>query len=154
MDKSIPFPQADDVAKIKRIITVSDESFITDVERMRVLLGDITGRQVQYYVSAAIYLGILNADKSFSEYGKSLRNANECEQDISLCRKIVSKEVFGEVYFTELVLGIVLDRDDIISIMKKNLSFNSEEMYRRRAQTVLKWIEWVLSKDSLHQSLR
>lgn len=150
MDKTIPFPQADDMAKIKKVLSVGEESFLKDVKRMQILLGDITDRQVQYYLSAAAFLGILNSDKTFTDYGRRLRNLNECEQDISLCQKIVSDEVFGEVYFSELILGITLDRDEVIAIMKKKLCFNSEEIYRRRAQTVIKWIEWIHSKDSLH----
>ena len=73
MDRTIPFPQADDIAKIKKVITVGEEAFIKDGKRMQVLLGDITDRQVQYYLSAAAFLGILNADKTFTDFGKHLR---------------------------------------------------------------------------------
>ena len=47
------------------------------------------------------------------------------------------------VYFLEKRLGTKLDRSDVIELLKTYVSFESEEMYKRRSQTIIKWIEWI-----------
>ena len=110
---------------------------------MQVILGDITPRQVQYYISAAQYLDIITIKKEFTEFGLLLRDAHETDKQILLSQRIVSKNIFGTVYFTQKVLGTKLSREEIVDIMKKENLFSSDEMYTRRSQTVLKWIEWI-----------
>lgn len=144
-NKCIPFPQADDISKIFKIINISNQSDIKNKNSMKIILGGITDRQVQYYINAVKYFGILNNLKEFTKVGNEIRSLNEYEQKIYFCRLIVSDPVFGEAYFSEKILGCSLEREDVITIMKKHLTFDSEEIYKRRAQTVLKWIGWINS---------
>lgn len=89
------------------------------------LLGDIASRQVQYYLSACMYLGIVDENKEFTEFGKSLRNKSSNTQNIELIQTILSNCVFGTVYVTEKMFQMKLKRDDVIEIMKKYIQFNS-----------------------------
>jgi len=146
-DKIIPFPQADDFTKIFKIINIVNPIDIKNVKSMKIVLGGITERQVQYYITAVMYLGLLNSKKEFTILGDEIRKQNEYSQKIAICRLIVSDPIFGEVYFSEKILGCKLEREDIISIMKKHVIFNSEEIYKRRSQTVFKWIEWINSNS-------
>ena len=116
--KEIPFPQADDINKVFKIIDVKNEADLLNVKMMQVILGDITSRQVQYYMSAAQYLDIITIKKEFTEFGLLLRDAHETDKQILLSQKIVSKNIFGTVYFTQKVLGTKLSRDEIVDIMK------------------------------------
>ena len=116
---------------------------------MRIILGDITERQVQYYLNAAMFLEIIDYNRCFTEFGEMLREQNYVNQKIHLAQKIISDRTFGEVYFTEHMLGIRLSKEEIVDIMKKNIVINSQDVFLRRAQTVLKWIEWVNSNDEL-----
>lgn len=143
MENKIPFPQADDFEKVIKLINLENVEKYNDKIALSMILGDIADRQVQYYLSACMYLGILDEKKNLTSKGVSIRKLNYAGQVVELSRIIVSDEIFGEVYFMQKYLEVKLTREDVIGIMKKKISFNSEELYKRRAQTVIKWIEWI-----------
>ena len=145
--RNVPFPQANDFEKIIAIINVDDDTKLKDYSGMGVYLGDISSRQVDYYISACVYLNIINKDKEFTEIGQRLRNLYGIEQKAELARVIVSDEIFGSVYFRQKMLGVKLEREDIIEIMKQYVVFDSEPMYARRASTVISWIKWILNNE-------
>ncbi len=146
MDKVIPFPQADDFEKIITLLNIDNEADLKDNDRLVELLGDISLRQINYYLSACVYLGLLDDKRHFTSDAYNLRTYSLKQQEIELSRRIVSDKVFGTVFFTEKLLGFKMPKEDIIDIMKENIILNSEEMYNRRAQTVMKWVEWINSK--------
>lgn len=143
MENKIPFPQADDFEKVIKLINLENIEKYNDKIALSMILGDIADRQVQYYLSACMYLGILDEKKNLTPKGVSIRKLNYAGQVVELSRIIISDEIFGEVYFMQKYLEVKLNREDVIGIMKKKISFNSEELYKRRAQTVIKWIEWI-----------
>lgn len=139
-----PFPQADDFEKVIQLLNLKDEEKLRDKDFICELLGDITDRQAQYYLSACQYLGFVSFDKKYTDYGERIRSLGESQQYIECAIAIVSKEVFGTAYFTGKMLGEPCSREDIIEIMHDhNVGFEKDEMYKRRAQTVVKWIEWI-----------
>jgi len=142
MDNAIPFPQADDFEKVISLLKIDDEEDLQSNMKISIQLGEITDRQVNYYLSAAAYLGLIEGRK-YTELGKKIREYDLIEQRIELIRLILSDEVFGTIYITEKRLGIKLSKEEIIDIMKKTVSFNSEEMFKRRAQTVASWVAWI-----------
>lgn len=145
--RNVPFPQANDFEKIIAIVNVDDDTKLKNYSGMGVYLGDISSRQVDYYISACVYLNIINKDKEFTEIGQRLRNLYGIEQKAELARVIVSDEIFGSVYFRQKMLGVKLEREDIIEIMKQYVVFDSEPMYARRASTVISWIKWILNNE-------
>lgn len=139
-----PFPQADDFEKIVQLMNLKDEERLKDKEFLCDLLGGITERQVQYYLSACQYLGFVTSDKKYTERGEAIRALGESQQYIEYAIAIVSKEVFGTVYFTGKMLGSPCSREDVIDYMRDHkVGIDTEEMYKRRAQTVVKWVEWI-----------
>lgn len=146
-NKDVPFPQANDFDKILRILNIEHTDRLGDKRYMSVQLDMITERQVQYYVSACAYLGLVNGKKEFTEMAHELRTRNLSEQIVELARLIVSNKVFGIAYFTQKMYQIKLTTEDIVDIMKENeVIFDSEAMYMRRAQTVSSWISWIDNK--------
>ena len=146
MDKNIPFPQADDFNKVISLLNIEDESNLKNKNKISLLFDGIADRQVQYYLSACMYLGFVDEKKEFTLLGKKLRNLSRAEQEIELAQIMISHDVFGHVYFLEKRLGTKLDRSDVIELLKTYVSFESEEMYKRRSQTIIKWIEWINDK--------
>ncbi|MGI6714125.1 MAG: DUF7226 domain-containing protein [Bacilli bacterium] len=142
----IPFPQANDFEKVIMILNINNEANLKKKSVISMILGDVEYRQVQYYVSALIYLGLATKEKTFSEKGKYIRTLGYSEQIIELAKLIVSKDVFGTAYFTEQFLKIKLDVDDVVQIMKIYVDFDSNSTYKRRAQTVISWLEWINNK--------
>lgn len=145
IEDKIPFPQADDFEKIVRIVNIDDESRLIDKDSMSRYLDDISPRQVQYYLSACMYLNIIDEKKKFTEEGMFLREQNNANQIIELIRLILSIRIFGMVYFSEKYLGVKFTREDIKNLMREHTKIDNDAVIHRRAQTVLKWIEWVNS---------
>ncbi|MDD4069952.1 MAG: hypothetical protein PHF05_05815 [Candidatus Izemoplasmatales bacterium] len=142
-ENNFPFPQADDFEKVVSLLNIKEESSLKNKTSVSMLLGDIDSRQVQYYLSALMYLDLVQANKSFTSKGQYIRSLGFSRQIVELARIIVSKDVFGTVYFTEKSLKVKMDRNDVIEVMKEFVHFSSDAMYKRRSQTVIKWIEWV-----------
>lgn len=147
MKDNIPFPQADDFEKVVSIINIDDPAKLMDYSKMSVILGNVSNRQVSYYISAAQYLGFLDKEKHFTSLGKSVRELVGIEQNAELARTIVSDRVFGTVYFKEKMLGIELEKEDIVEIMKDIIVLDSDTVYLRRSSTVRCWIKWIKSKE-------
>jgi hypothetical protein len=143
-NNEVPFPQADDFEKVIALLNVEDEGKFQDKKALGILLGEITDRQVQYYLSACQYLGLITADKHFTDLGDRIRSLGETQKMVELAILIVSKDIFGTVYFSEKSLGQKYTREEIIEIMHDHdLGFEKDEMFKRRAQTVLKWVQWI-----------
>lgn len=141
---NFPFPQADDFNKVISIINIDEESKLPDKPYISRMLGDVSDRQVQYYLSACQYLGIITVDKKFTELGNRIRSFGRTQQFVQLARIIASDEIFGTVYFSEKIFGYKLSREDVIDVMRScDLGIENEESFKRRAQTVIKWIEWI-----------
>ena len=151
-DSNDNFPQADNIERIFQIINITEDNDLKSEAAMTVILNDISGRQVRYYINAAQFLGILDKDKSFTKFGNELRSSNLFEQKIKVAQRIMAEPTFSEVYFTELVLGSKLEKEEVVAIMKKNVVLCSDSLYRRRAQTVMRWVEWINSIDEYHMN--
>ena len=101
-----------------------------------------TDRQVTYYVSACVYLGFITPNREFTEYGREVLSMPRSEKIVEIVRRIISDPIFGYVFFMQRLLGVKLEREDIIDLMKKHTVL-TEQLYKRRAQTVVKWVEWI-----------
>lgn len=143
MDNKFPFPQADDINKVMIILNVADVNSLKDKEKLKISLSDISDRQIQYYLSACMYLGLVDENKMLTPMAVHIRGLNRSEQEIALAQSIVSNNIFGYIYFLEKRLGAKLAREDIIDILKHHISFESDEMYKRRSQTIIKWVKWL-----------
>ncbi len=146
MNRDVPFPQANDFEKVITVLN-TDEEKLKNYESMCIALGDITSRQVDYYVSACIYLGLITKEKTFTELGLRIRSLTGVRQEVALARILVADEVFGTVYFLQKMLGVELENSDVVKIMKNSVFLSTEKMYVRRASTVMSWVKWILSKE-------
>ena len=50
------FPQANDFEKVINVMSIESPQMIKDRKHIAHILGDVTDRQVTYYVSACVYL--------------------------------------------------------------------------------------------------
>lgn len=138
-----PFPQADDFNKIVRIVNIEDEFKLEEKGVLKIILGDISDRQVQYYISACQYLGLIDKNKHFTDLAKKIRILGESDRLVEFAKIIVSCDIFGTVYFQEKLLETKLSHEEVIELMHKYVHFESSEMFKRRSQTIIKWIEWI-----------
>jgi hypothetical protein len=141
-DNNYTFPQANDLEKVITVMSIARADLIRDRVHIAHILGDVSDRQVTYYVSACVYLGFITPTREFTEYGFEVLAMPRSEKIVEIARRIISDHIFGYVFFMQRLLGIKLEREDIIDLMKKHTVL-TEELYKRRAQTVVKWVEWI-----------
>lgn len=137
-----PFPQANDFVKVISIL-YADESRLKDYDYMCEIIGVGTGRQVDYYESACMYLGILTSNKTFTDIGYKLRLMPLRYRDAELARLIVSQEAFGKIYFMQIFEEREFSVKDVEEMLHDYVEFGSDAIYRRRASTVVSWLKWI-----------
>lgn len=144
MTNNIPFPQADDFEKIMLIINVADEDLLNDTQYMRKYLKNITGRQVSYFLSAAMYLDIIDKNKTFTKLGKKLRMiSGHNMQKVEIINVLLDDEIIRYAYTYERIQHIPLNNDYIAKMIHEKYPSYSLETCKRRGQTVKGWVEWM-----------
>jgi len=131
-EQRIPFPQANDIYKVLyyffSVVNYKIPEYLSFVEFA------ISDRQVSYYKNGALYLGLLNHDKTPTKEGKFFL---DCSKSILLrltVLMILKKKIFSNYYH---------NRDDVLTIelIKKNNNLNLITA-KRRLNTVKAWIKW------------
>jgi hypothetical protein len=146
-----PFPQADKFERVVDLLALlgsgqADSQSITENY-------DFDPRQTQYYMSACRYLGLI--DGAAGQYGLSkdaarIPKLGYKQKYLALARRILAHKVFHETCKLYLESGGRPAKEDIIRIMKASQLRNmgSDSTFKRRAQTVVSWVEWVLGLPS------
>lgn len=150
-EPTIPFPQADRFDRVVDLLGLLltadtdtlDKDFITTNY-------DFDERQTNYYSTAGRYLGLISSDGhgqyEITREGRRVMALPHKSKYLALVSAILSHEVFHKAlqqYFAQLS---PLTRDQAVAIMKSCSIYNvnSEETYYRRAQSVVKWVEWII----------
>ena len=144
----VPFPQAD---KFERIINLCELLNSGDYDRNQVTQNyDFDGRQTNYYISAGIYLGLIekyqiNRSYQLSKDGKKILKLNYKQRQLAYCERILSHNVFHKVAQLYFQRGNIPERSEVIDIMKSFDLYNvkAESTYFRRSSTVMSWVEWI-----------
>lgn len=142
MNNNIPFPQANDMSKIIKLV-LADEEVLNNKDKAMEIIQVGTVRQVAYYLSALLFLKYITHDKKFTELAKSLKN-NEIDVKRNIHSQLLSNEIFKEYY----LMFYDAKRVDIAIIKKSLLETNTkkklaESTLNRRASTIKAWVEWM-----------
>lgn len=143
----VPFPQANDLTKIVALIR-ADQNILLDNDCLIEIL-QVTQRQINYYLSACSFLGILDKKRKFTDLGISLKAKGQEGLIVALSQLIVSKPVFGEVFFSKFFDNESLSNEEISELITLNYGIESTEVADRRASTVKKWIDWIFEHKEL-----
>lgn len=141
--KRIPFPQANDFTKVIKILKTKEEQ-LSNKEYLQEVIDVSTDRQIQYYISACQFLGLIDENGKFTNVALKIKNNCYDNKILSLSRLIVSAPVFGEVFFKKYIYNEDLSKDEIAQLISDLWSSNeSFAVCYRRASTVKKWLEWI-----------
>ncbi len=154
-DDNIPFPQADSFPRIIDLLGRlynANESLSKDEIT---LIYAFEERQTHYYVTAAIYLGLVTREQkatqevtySLSKHGYFVMSQHPRERNIKLLKCILQHRIFNDSLAAWLQKAESLSKEEIVSIMGKGnekIAVGSETTRRRRASSVRGWIEWIL----------
>lgn len=148
--KIAPFPQADSFPRIVDLLGRLYHAIepLTKEEITQIYAFD--ERQTQYYVTAAIYLGLVNREKISNQYvtfslspkAESIMCQHPQKRNLELASCILCHQVFN----ASLQMYLLRDRKptlkEILAVMKEELDY-ADNTLERRAQTVKAWIEWI-----------
>lgn len=140
MNNNVPFPQANDMKKIIKLV-MSGEDIIRDKEKaMRVLEVNST-RQVAYYFSALQFFKYLTHDKKLTEEVRHI-SKNEHAVKLNIFKKLLETESFNH-YYEEFKCQRVVEINTIKEHLRKTKQGLSESTIERRASTIKAWVEWM-----------
>lgn len=149
-EPKIPFPQADSFTRVIDLIgLLMTENLTTDKITTNY---DFDKRQTYYYLSAGKYLGLIKKNGEQDEFeltdlARSIMSQDHKNKNLGLVKQILSHKTFQNTLKLYLKKSQSPTNSEIVKIMKNDDLFKvgSDSTYKRRAQTVLKWIEWIIS---------
>ena len=158
-EPEIPFPQADSFERIINLceilgnkISLTKDELISDYDFKQSDTFDM--RQVDYYTNAARYLGFIERGRNennevcyfLTSKGINLFELPIKERQIEFSKSILSHLVFNRVLSLYFNKAEIPTKSEIVQIMRDSNLFHveSEDTFRRRASTILSWINWIL----------
>lgn len=155
----VPFPQCDNFYRIIDLLGLLVDKTELTLENLTndyafTSKDKFTDRQTTYYTDGAMYIDLVEKVRNDSNeivfrltnLGKAIMAKRHKEKCLSIVGQILKHEVFYKVlekYFSE---SAPVSRQEIFKIMKDSYIWHveSEKTKDRRAQSVKKWIEWIL----------
>lgn len=158
---NVPFPQADSFERIINFCEILYNNIDEDYTKEALSCNydfkekdSFDMRQVDYYTNAAIYLNLVKKsqvnDKTvfeLTDVGLSLfKTGSIVERQLKFIKSILAHRAFNRTLALYIQKAEEPTKDEIVRIMKtSNLyNINSETTFRRRASTVLSWVNWIL----------
>ena len=147
----IPFPQANDIGKIIDLcdnIMVSGPMSKMDVEGFF----GFTGRQADYYLNAAKYLGVVSYDPRrypharLTQDGTILASCSGVSRERILSSLIMKHPAFREALHISLMRGTIPETGEIRTILLRTnpgIGAATNDTFGRRASTIRSWIQWM-----------
>lgn len=133
------FPQANSLDKIVKLI-MSDNDVLFDKEKAKIVLEVSTDRQVSYYYSGLIYIGLVKSNKTLNDETLAAKN-DMSKVKALIIEKLLEKELFSKLYY--YFENKEIDNELIIEEVKKINSRLNIDTIKRRASTVKAWLEWI-----------
>lgn len=134
----IPFPQADKLEKVLKLIRNLETHSKKDLMSV---LGLGTPRQLQYYISAAMFLGFITTTQNNIELANSGKRVLKESKDFFKERFIL------ELLKHKLIKAVIFNYEEktILDVLEGFDSFNtlSDSTKKRRVETIKKWVEWL-----------
>ena len=145
MNNNVPFPQANDMNKIIKLLQC-DENILNNKEEIQNVINVGSVRQVAYYLSALQFLHYLTHQKTFTESAKAL-NKDEIKIKKDIYNRLMSNELFS-IFYNRFELFKIVNLDDIKTHLKEKFKDKlSVATIERRSNTIKAWVEWMYSYD-------
>ena len=144
MNNNVPFPQANDMNKIIKLV-LSDDIVLNNKEEAMKVIDVTTERQVAYYLSALLFLKYINHDKEFTEKAIVLKTDEKLLKN-DIYEQLKNNTLFSESYEKYKSIHKVNVEELKEKIAKTNPSM-AESTVNRRASTIRAWVEWMYEYD-------
>ena len=152
-EPKIPFPQADELLRVVDLIGLLAERDLTKEDIT--LNYAFTSRQTSYYTNAAIYLGLVekyvdsgtdDISYTLTKAGRKILSMPYKRKYLTLASAIIQHRPFYEVLKAYFSNGVPPTKSEVVTILKDIglYEVRSNSTFERRAQTVIKWVNWIL----------
>lgn len=151
-EPEVPFPQADSFERVINLCELlKQRGFISKDDITQNY--DFDYRQTGYYSNAARYLGLVEFVTENQQIGCSLTKEGSrifdlpiIERQLAFVRLILTHSAFKKTLELYLDKSEVPTKDEVVEIMRESNLYNivSTETYKRRASTIISWINWIL----------
>lgn len=165
-EPQVPFPQADDFNKVLALCESLNRDEMEENYEPLTKVGVAIKfgfhlRQADYYINAAKYLGFIeivggrNSPICLTRLGKEVFSLPSDEKNKKIVEAILAHEVFNKCFKEYLKYAGQLESQKVVAIMTQckvcSLDDYSMSTYKRRASSVLSWINWIvmLTKESI-----
>ncbi len=154
-NKEIAFPQADSFRRVIDLLGKMNASQDAIDKEMLTTEYAFDGRQTDYYLNAALYLGLIvkieGKQYSLSTLGAQIMSSHPRKRYLDLVERILHQPVFNAVLSKYFQLGQEPSKENIVEIIKSarpNVSNKkkgwAKTTIERRAQTIIAWTRWIL----------
>jgi hypothetical protein len=157
-EPSVPFPQANSFKRVVDFLSVlanNEGSIDKETLAATTTFNVVVSRQLDYYTTAAIYLGLVERERrngqtvySLTKKGASIMKMPYKEKYLGLASSILEHRIFLRVLHAQLLnAGNPIDKAQIVKMMReeKLYGIDSERTFKRRASTIQAWVDWILS---------
>jgi hypothetical protein len=148
-EPKITFPQADTFSRIIDLLSILYEQELTrDEVTMKY---EFDRRQTDYYITACVYLGLVERTKingepcyKLSMEAKHIMAFKYKQKNLALIKKVFERPVFYNAFGFIIQNNKIPNKHEICNIMNRsNLSINHTTI-DRRSSTVRNWLDWIL----------
>jgi hypothetical protein len=149
----VPFPQADSFYRVLDFINSLGNDVLKVDEIAEKYEFDV--RQGNYYSAAARYLGLVKNEKghySLSNTGKKIMQMNHKQKNLEIVKAILSHKPFYYAFIQYLEKQEINKEELQEVILTSCPNVNSEETAKRRSQTVISWIKWIINLTATYES--
>ena len=149
-EPKIPFPQADIFEIFIDICEkLYQHKYLSREQIMKMF--EINPRQYSFYISAGMYLGLINNEKSkqksLNQIGTGIFSLDIKERNLAIVKLILQHKPFHDTYRFYLNNQRIPNSNEIFYILKQNKIYNvnSDVTLKRRATSVRSWIKWIVN---------
>ncbi len=151
-EPKVPFPQADSFERIINLCELLRQKGTLSKEEITRSY-DFSERQAGYYSNAVQYLGLAESIKEndlsvqrLTKKGESFFNLSIFDRKIESIKLILSHSAFQNTLKLYFSRSTPPPEKEVIKIMYdlKLYKMNSDSTYKRRASTVISWVNWIV----------
>jgi hypothetical protein len=149
IESKTTFPQADSFVRIIDLLSILYDHELT--KEAVTIQYEFDPRQTDYYITACVYLGLVERINVDGEKGcklsietKNIMALRYKQKNLALITKIFERPVFYKAFGFIIQNNRMPNKNEICNIMNNsNLSINQTTI-ERRASTVRSWLDWIL----------
>lgn len=150
-EPAVPFPQADKLERVIDLLGLLMEQEDHTLHKDFITTNyNFDSRQTDYYSNAGIYLGLIKRAQpgvfQLTKAGIQLMKLSQKRKWLKLVECILSHEVFHKTLASYFKSLFPITPAQVVEIMKTSHvhKVSTDVTRKRRAQTVIKWIDWIL----------